>query len=74
VKGLPNEHICASALYYYDSANITDSYLAFRENVKHEYLDESLGPSYDQHLSRGLWEIFGLYGETNMGVSLVLSM
>ncbi|KAK2749298.1 hypothetical protein FQN55_003623 [Onygenales sp. PD_40] len=31
VEGQLNEHICATALYYYDSANITDSRLAFRQ-------------------------------------------
>lgn len=33
VEGQLNEHICASALYYYDSANITDSHLSFRERA-----------------------------------------
>lgn len=68
---MPNEHICASALYYYDSVNVTDSHLAFRENVNHEYLDASWkpGPSYEQHCYEALWEIFGLYGQDNMGVS-----
>jgi hypothetical protein len=33
VEGLLNEHICATALYYYDSDNVADSFLAFRENV-----------------------------------------
>ncbi|PGG97689.1 chromatin structure-remodeling complex protein RSC7 [Blastomyces parvus] len=31
VEGQLNEHICATALYYYDSTNITDSRLAFRQ-------------------------------------------
>ncbi|KAL8848573.1 MAG: hypothetical protein Q9221_006406 [Calogaya cf. arnoldii] len=30
VEGQANESICASALYYYSSDNITDSYLSFR--------------------------------------------
>lgn len=33
VEGALNEHICATALYYYEQDNITDSHLAFR----HEY-------------------------------------
>jgi len=33
IEGQLNEHICATALYYYDSENITDSYLAFRTCV-----------------------------------------
>ncbi|WOO80292.1 uncharacterized protein LOC62_03G003806 [Vanrija pseudolonga] len=36
VEGLLNERICASALYYYDSDNITDSRLAF-EAKAHPY-------------------------------------
>lgn len=31
VEGTLNEMICASALYYYDQENITDSFLAFRQ-------------------------------------------
>jgi hypothetical protein len=31
IEGQLNEHICASALYYYDSCNIMDSHVAFRE-------------------------------------------
>ncbi|KAF8061696.1 hypothetical protein FPV67DRAFT_1509958 [Lyophyllum atratum] len=31
VEGQLNEHICASAIYYYDSENITASQLAFRQ-------------------------------------------
>ncbi|KAF2108294.1 hypothetical protein BDV96DRAFT_616369 [Lophiotrema nucula] len=32
VEGSLNEHICATALYYYDSENIEDSSLAFRQS------------------------------------------
>ncbi|KAF2687654.1 hypothetical protein K458DRAFT_331850 [Lentithecium fluviatile CBS 122367] len=32
VEGALNEHICATALYYYDSENVTDSRLAFRQS------------------------------------------
>ncbi|OJD19357.1 hypothetical protein AJ78_00719 [Emergomyces pasteurianus Ep9510] len=31
VEGQLNEHICATALYYYDSQNITNSHVAFRQ-------------------------------------------
>ncbi|PGH06546.1 hypothetical protein AJ79_06485 [Helicocarpus griseus UAMH5409] len=31
IEGQWNEHICATALYYYDSVNITESRLAFRQ-------------------------------------------
>lgn len=33
VEGALNEHICATAIYYYDSVNITESFLAFRQRV-----------------------------------------
>ena len=33
VEGQLNERICATALYYYDSQNIADSYLAFRHRT-----------------------------------------
>ena len=38
VEGTLNERICASALYYYDQDNITDSHLAFRQALDHEEL------------------------------------
>ncbi|KAG5637120.1 hypothetical protein H0H81_005713 [Sphagnurus paluster] len=34
VEGKLNEHICASAIYYYDSENITTSRLAFRQHCE----------------------------------------
>ncbi|KAK5695650.1 hypothetical protein LTR17_024501 [Elasticomyces elasticus] len=36
--GHANEHICASAFYYYDSDNVADGRLAFRESVDSESL------------------------------------
>ncbi|KAF9891939.1 hypothetical protein FE257_002902 [Aspergillus nanangensis] len=37
VEGQLNERICATALYYYDSKNITESKLSFRQNaLRHE--------------------------------------
>ncbi|RYP19271.1 hypothetical protein DL765_003472 [Monosporascus sp. GIB2] len=36
VEGALNEHICATALYYYDQENITDSRLSF-DNTQNEY-------------------------------------
>ncbi|KAK4508643.1 hypothetical protein PRZ48_002382 [Zasmidium cellare] len=55
IEGQENEHIIASALYYYDSENITDSYLAFREGSDRDELQE-----YDQHQYQALMEIYGL--------------
>ena len=36
IEGQMNERICASALYYYDSDNVTESLLAFRHLVDNE--------------------------------------
>lgn len=70
---MPNEHICASALYYYDSSNVTDSYLAFRETVNEAYLtnlddDDKFppGPEYEQHRYYSLMEIYGLTDPESM--------
>ncbi|KAK8017786.1 hypothetical protein PG993_014112 [Apiospora rasikravindrae] len=38
VEGALNEHICATALYYYDQSNITDSHLSFRQELNIEEL------------------------------------
>ena len=73
LQGLPNEHICASAPYYYDSSNVTESFLAFRESVDESLLSENgylhypfpLGPSYAQGEPGALIEIYGLNDQTN---------
>lgn len=64
-KGLSNEPICSSALYYYDSDNVTYSHLAFHERVNDEYLvfnDNSAfsGSDYEQYRYHGIKEIFGI--------------
>lgn len=41
VEGLLNERICATALFYYDSENITDSHIAFRIKGDAEEMYES---------------------------------
>lgn len=33
VEGALNEHICATALYYYEQENITDNHLSFRQTM-----------------------------------------
>ncbi|KAK5685098.1 hypothetical protein LTS10_003173 [Elasticomyces elasticus] len=38
IEGSLNEHICASAIYYYDCDNVTDSRLAFRESMDRGFL------------------------------------
>ncbi|KAJ0297072.1 hypothetical protein Brms1b_013642 [Colletotrichum noveboracense] len=46
IEGLLNEHICATALYYYDNENITESRLAFRTKSNREDLMSEL--QYEQ--------------------------
>ena len=41
VEGQLNERICATSLYYYDSKNVTDSYLAFRHRTNEEKFERS---------------------------------
>ncbi|KAK2030999.1 hypothetical protein LX32DRAFT_614454 [Colletotrichum zoysiae] len=36
IEGQLHEHICATALYYYDNENVTESRLAFRTNANKE--------------------------------------
>jgi hypothetical protein len=59
VEGALNEMICASAIYYFDQENITNSYLAFRheldevelisipEQNEHDSLEAFLGVEYN---------------------------
>jgi Protein of unknown function (DUF4246) len=56
VEGQLNEHICATALYYYSSDNITESRLAFRQ-MSHEDVE------YEQHDSTFLEPVFGCRNE-----------
>jgi len=57
VEGQMNEHICASALYYYDSDNITDSFLGFRHRIDNQTLE---GKSYGQGDYGGVEQIYGV--------------
>ncbi|KAL3446684.1 hypothetical protein BJX65DRAFT_308852 [Aspergillus insuetus] len=58
VEGAQNEHICATGIYYYDSENITDSSLAFRQRVLHDDLMDDL--EYPQNEHEFLQVIYGL--------------
>ncbi|KAK4574945.1 hypothetical protein LTR86_000795 [Recurvomyces mirabilis] len=49
VEGQMNEHICATALFYYDCDNITDSHLAFRESLSTDFDVWSYEQSEYQH-------------------------
>ncbi|KAI7308643.1 hypothetical protein KC315_g13278 [Hortaea werneckii] len=61
IEGSLNEHICASALYYYDCENITQSHLSFREAMSTEGLDR-------KHYHQDDWgHLETLYGVENGG-------
>jgi len=53
---IQNEHIVATALYYYSCENITKSTLSFRHQVNPE---EMVGQPYEQNESDWLTDIFG---------------
>ncbi|KIL63838.1 hypothetical protein M378DRAFT_650997 [Amanita muscaria Koide BX008] len=56
VEGQLNEHICASALFYYSSDNITPSRLAFRQLVDP---DSPQKIQYQEEYRRWLEDVFG---------------
>ncbi|KAG6837454.1 hypothetical protein H0H93_008997 [Arthromyces matolae] len=55
VEGKLNEHICASAIYYYDSENITTSRLAFRQLC----ITDTSDIMYEQNHHDWLQAVFG---------------
>ncbi|EIM84066.1 uncharacterized protein STEHIDRAFT_83029 [Stereum hirsutum FP-91666 SS1] len=55
VEGQLNEHICATAIYYYDCDNITDSHLSFRQQSDSDTIDMD----YEQEDHAWLPTIFG---------------
>ncbi|KAL4770703.1 hypothetical protein BDW60DRAFT_208797 [Aspergillus nidulans var. acristatus] len=55
IEGQPNERIAASAIYYYDSHNITASSLAFR----HRGMPDLYDVSYEQDMHHFLQQIYG---------------
>ncbi|TFK67172.1 hypothetical protein BDN72DRAFT_899202 [Pluteus cervinus] len=62
VEGQLNEHICASAIHYYSSSNITTSRLSFRQRVHHSYDDMNIGHGQDE--KEWLSAVFGCEDET----------
>ncbi|KAG7405501.1 hypothetical protein ACKAV7_013767 [Fusarium commune] len=58
VEGQLNEHICATALFYYDSDNITESRLSFRTQADRDNLRDRL--SYSQGDHDGIEAIFAI--------------
>ncbi|TFK36203.1 hypothetical protein BDQ12DRAFT_725248 [Crucibulum laeve] len=59
VEGQLNEHICATALYYYDNENITSSSLAFRQQSDTDTIDIN----YPQNAHDWLQIVFGCENE-----------
>lgn len=55
-----NEHICATATYYYDSVNITGSRLGFRQQSS---TDQASDVSYEQDEHDWLTAVFGCENE-----------
>lgn len=58
VEGQLNEHICATALYYYDNHNITPSHLAFRTEADAEGMAVNL--NYEQSTFRPITLTFAI--------------
>jgi hypothetical protein len=58
IEGQLNEHICASAIYYYDSDNITDSYLSFRETTCTDELEDK---PYEQDDHTHFERLYGIH-------------
>ncbi|CAG7921996.1 unnamed protein product [Penicillium olsonii] len=55
IEGQLNERICASAIYYYDCENITESKLAFRQRGLNEMVDLN----YEQNEHQFLQAVYG---------------
>lgn len=65
---LQNERIAASAIYYYDSENITPSSLAFR----HRGMDDMMDISYEQSQHEFLQQIYGFHEDfQNHNIELI---
>ncbi|TEB33690.1 hypothetical protein FA13DRAFT_106160 [Coprinellus micaceus] len=57
VEGMMNEAICATAIYYYSSENVTESRLAFRQQSHNFDYDDV---SYEQEHHDWLHQVYGL--------------
>ncbi|KAF3047778.1 hypothetical protein E8E12_011658 [Didymella heteroderae] len=58
IEGQLNEHIVATALYYYDNNNITDSRLHFRTKVEADHFADDI--NYEQSDNIGFRTIWGI--------------
>ncbi|KAF7593569.1 hypothetical protein BBP40_011189 [Aspergillus hancockii] len=63
VEGQLNEHISATAIYYYDSENITENHLAFRHRGDASYV---ASVSYPQNRNEFLYSVFGFGPEVRV--------
>ena len=73
VEGQQNEHICATALFYYDCDNITDSYLAFRTRADAEGLCTALDYGQNDDLSIERTLAIDSQGSTMQDIGRVLT-
>lgn len=75
IEGMANEHIVSTALYYYDSENITDSYLRFRTRADREGLSGPYTCGHDHGDDFAFSEVFAIeWGrETNQDIGAVLT-
>ena len=71
VEGMANEQIVATGIYYYQSENIAESRLAFRQGLG----DDMRGSDwpYEQNDYRGYGVAFGVYQELNQVLGTVLT-
>ncbi|GKT95629.1 hypothetical protein Ct61P_13479 [Colletotrichum tofieldiae] len=77
IEGQLNEHICATALYYYDNDNITESRLNFRTTADREQLRRTL--RYEQNDYYSIERTFridaqGLVDKTKPGHRKILAL
>ncbi|KAF9877390.1 hypothetical protein CkaCkLH20_05090 [Colletotrichum karsti] len=73
IEGQLNEHICATALYYYDNENITESRLAFRTTTNKEENMSDISYEQDDHYSIGRTFKINPSGDTNQDLGSVLT-
>ncbi|KAJ4310830.1 hypothetical protein N0V84_010766 [Fusarium piperis] len=73
IEGQLNEHICATALYYYDCDNITDCHLDFRTIANQDDLMMELNYEQDDH--RSIMRTFDIdsHGDTVQNIGSVLT-
>ncbi|KAF2008441.1 hypothetical protein BU24DRAFT_497902 [Aaosphaeria arxii CBS 175.79] len=71
VEGSLNEHICATAIYYYDCENVTDSQLSFRQAFDLE--DMTMKPAQSEYASMEAFYGIEQEGSSVMNLGSVLT-